>query len=94
MGRLDMSRVPGTHTVSRCRRPPRLYRLEVILYEGQLNLSASVSWIGRTWRGSDPTWLGYSTGRWEGETLVARNDGVDGKAGSKHKRDAASEALM
>jgi hypothetical protein len=54
--------------------------LVVILYE-QLNLFRQVFMDGRTLAGDvNPTWLGYSTGRWDGDTLVVETSGFNGKA--------------
>lgn len=53
--------------------------LVVILYE-QLNLFRQVFLDGRTLAGDlNPTWLGYSTGRWEGDTLVVDTRGFNDK---------------
>jgi hypothetical protein len=53
--------------------------LVVILYE-QLNLFRQVFLDGRR-LGSDPnpTWLGYSTGHWDGDTLVVETSGFNDK---------------
>lgn len=54
--------------------------LVVILYE-QLNQFRQVFLDGRQLEnGANPTWLGYSTGRWEGDTLVIDTHGFNGKA--------------
>jgi hypothetical protein len=54
--------------------------LVVILYE-QLNLFRQVFMDGRKLAGDvNPTWLGYSTGRWDGDTLVVETTGFNGKA--------------
>ena len=68
--------------------------LVVILYE-QLNLFRQVFLDGRTWSDDlNPTWLGYSTGRWEGDTLVVDTRGFNGKTWlDTQKGRAASEAL-
>jgi hypothetical protein len=42
----------------------------------------------------NPTWLGYSTGRWDGDTLVIDTTGLNGKAWlDTQKGRPASEAL-
>lgn len=52
----------------------------VLLYE-QLNLFRQVFMDGRTLaKDVNPTWLGYSTGRWDGDTLVVDTTGFNGKA--------------
>ena len=54
-------------------------QLVVILYE-QLNLFRQVFLDGRTLdKDVNPTWLGYSTGRWEGDTLVVDTRGFNDK---------------
>src|SRR3954471_4502670 len=54
--------------------------LVVILYE-QMNLFRQVFMDGRTLASDvNPTWLGYSTGRWDGDTLVVETSGFNGKA--------------
>src|SRR5213075_82861 len=53
--------------------------LVVILYE-QLNLFRQVFLDGRTLSDDvNPTWLGYSTGHWEGDTLVVDTRGFNDK---------------
>jgi hypothetical protein len=53
--------------------------LVVILYE-QLGLFRQVFMDGRKLaKDVNPTWLGYSTGRWEGDTLVIDTSGFNGK---------------
>ena len=68
--------------------------LVVILYE-QLNLFRQVFLDGRTWSDDlNPTWLGYSTGRWDGDTLVVDTRGFNGKTWlDTQKGRAASDAL-
>jgi hypothetical protein len=53
--------------------------LVVILYE-QLNLFRQVFMDGRKLASDlNPTWLGYSTGRWDGDTLVIETSGFNDK---------------
>ncbi|HLI84926.1 MAG TPA: hypothetical protein VKV17_13465 [Bryobacteraceae bacterium] len=53
--------------------------LVVILYE-QLNLFRQVFLDGRRLvKDPNPTWLGYSTGRWEGDTLAVETSGFNDK---------------
>jgi len=53
--------------------------LVVILYE-QLNLFRQVFLDGRKLVSNpNPTWLGYSTGRWDGDTLVVETSGFNDK---------------
>jgi hypothetical protein len=54
--------------------------LVVILYE-QMNLFRQIFMDGRVLsKDLNPTWLGYSTGRWDGDTLVIETSGLNGKA--------------
>jgi hypothetical protein len=54
--------------------------LVVILYE-QLGLFRQVFMDGRKLaKDLNPAWLGYSTGKWDGDTLVIETSGFNGKA--------------
>ncbi len=54
--------------------------LLVILYEYQ-NMYRQVFLDGRALpKDPNPTWMGYSTGHWEGDTLVVDSNGFNGKA--------------
>jgi len=54
--------------------------LVVILYE-QMNLFRQIFTDGRKLASDvNPTWLGYSTGRWDGDTRVIETSGLNGKA--------------
>jgi hypothetical protein len=66
----------------------------VILYE-QLGLFRQVFMDGRRpAKDANPSWLGYSTGRWDGDTLVIETSGFNGKAWlDTAKGHAASEKL-
>ena len=68
--------------------------LIVILYE-QLNLFRQVFMDGRKLAGSpNPTWLGYSVGRWDGDTLVVDTMGFNDQTWlDTEKGHPASEAL-
>jgi hypothetical protein len=68
--------------------------LVVILYE-QLNQFRQIFMDGRTLaKDLNPTWLGYSTGRWDGDTLVVDSTGFNGKAWlDTQKGHPASEEL-
>ena len=68
--------------------------LVVLLYE-QLNLFRQVFLDGRTLSTDvNPTWLGYSTGRWDGETLVVDTRGFNDKTWlDTQKGRPASDAL-
>jgi len=53
--------------------------LVVVVYEA-FTLWRQIFMDGRRLAdGSNPTWLGYSTGRWEGDTLVVDSRGFNGK---------------
>jgi hypothetical protein len=68
--------------------------LIVILYE-QLNQFRQIFLDGRTLaKDLNPAWLGYSTGRWDGDTLVVETSGFNGKAWlDTQKGRPASDAL-
>jgi hypothetical protein len=68
--------------------------LVVLLYE-QLNLFRQVFLDGRTLESDvNPTWLGYSTGRWDGDTLVVDTKGFNDKTWlDTQKGRPASDAL-
>jgi len=68
--------------------------LVVLLYE-QLNLFRQVFLDGRTLNADvNPTWLGYSTGRWDGDTLVVDTRGFNDKTWlDTQKGRPASDAL-
>ena len=54
--------------------------LMVVLYEYQ-NMFRQVFLDGRNLPAdANPTWMGYSTGHWEGDTLVVESAGFNGKA--------------
>jgi hypothetical protein len=54
--------------------------LVAILYE-QMNIFRQVFLDGRKLANDpNPTWLGYSTGKWDGDTLVVETSGFNGKA--------------
>lgn len=54
--------------------------LVVILYEYQ-NMYRQIFTDGRSLpKDPNPTWMGYSVGHWEGDTLVVESNGFNGKA--------------
>ena len=65
----------------------------VIIYEAA-NLWRQIFLDGRE-LGDDfvPTWLGYSTGKWEGDTLVVDSKGFNGKAWMDQAGKPTSDAL-
>ncbi|HJT89331.1 MAG TPA: hypothetical protein VJ732_15795 [Bryobacteraceae bacterium] len=66
----------------------------VILYE-EMNLFRQVFMDGRKLEPNpNPTWLGYSTGKWDGDTLVVETTGFNGKIWlDTGKGHPASDAL-
>ena len=67
--------------------------LVVILYE-TLGLYRQIFMDGRELqRDPNPTWLGYSTGKWEGDTLVVDTTGFNGKTWLDKIGHPVTEAL-
>jgi hypothetical protein len=65
----------------------------VILYEAY-NLWRQVFLDGREpVRDPNPSWLGYSVGRWEGDTLVVETTGFNGKTWLDQQGKPTTEAL-
>jgi hypothetical protein len=65
----------------------------VILYESQ-NLFRQIFTDGREpVRDPNPSWLGYSVGRWEGDTLVVDTTGFNGKTWLDQSGKPTTEAL-
>jgi hypothetical protein len=65
----------------------------VIVYEA-FNLWRQVFLDGRQLdRDVNPTWMGYSTGKWEGDTLVVDSRGFNGKAWLDQLGKPSTEAL-
>jgi hypothetical protein len=65
----------------------------VIVYEA-FNLWRQVFLDGRQLaRDLNPTWMGYSTGKWEGDTLVIDTRGFNGKAWLDQLGKPSTEAL-
>ena len=69
-------------------------RLVVIVYEA-FNLWRQVHLDGREF-GDDlnPSWMGYSKGRWEGDELVVETRGLNGKQWLDHGGLPASDKLV
>jgi hypothetical protein len=68
-------------------------KLIVLVYEA-FNLWRQVHMDGRQLEAdASPTWLGYSTGRWEGDTLVVETRGFNGKAWLDLQGNPGSDAL-
>ena len=65
----------------------------MILYEA-FNLFREIFTDGRTLPPDpNPTWLGYSVGHWDGDTLVVESAGFNGKAWIDQAGHPASDAL-
>jgi len=68
-------------------------KLVVIVYEA-FNLWRQVHLDGRDWADDlNPSWMGYSKGRWEGDALVVETRGLNGKQWLDHGGLPASEKL-
>ena len=68
--------------------------LVVIVYEA-FNLWRQVHLDGREFADDlNPSWMGYSKGKWEGDTLVVETRGLNGKQWLDHNGLPASEKLV
>lgn len=68
-------------------------KLVVLVYEA-FNLWRQVFLDSREWADDlNPSWLGYSKGRWEGDTLVVETRGLNGKQWLDHGGLPASDKL-
>jgi hypothetical protein len=66
----------------------------VILYEIKM-LYRTIFLDGRTLRkDANPTWMGYSTGAWEGDVLVVRTEGFNDRTWLDDKGHPHSESLV
>jgi hypothetical protein len=67
--------------------------LLVILYEYQ-NMFRQIFLDGRPLpKDPNPSWMGYSVGHWEGETLVVESNGFNGKAWLSGRGNPTTDAL-
>jgi hypothetical protein len=67
--------------------------LILILYEYQ-NTFRQIFTDGRKLpEDPNPTWMGYSTGHWEGDTLVVESNGFNGKAWLSGRGNPTSDAM-
>jgi hypothetical protein len=67
--------------------------LIVILYEYQTTFR-QIFTDGRALPSDpNPTWMGYSVGRWEGDTLVVESNGFNGKAWMSGRGNPTTDAL-
>ena len=63
-------------------------KLVVLVYEA-FNLWRQVFLDGREWADDlNPSWMGYSKGRWEGDTLVVETRGPERQAVARSRRSA------
>ncbi|MEO8258867.1 MAG: hypothetical protein ABI868_16090 [Acidobacteriota bacterium] len=68
-------------------------RLVVLVYEA-FNLWRQVFLDDREWADDlNPSWMGYSKGRWDGDTLVVETRGLNGKQWLDHGGLPASDKL-
>jgi hypothetical protein len=68
-------------------------RLVILVYEA-FNLWRQVFLDSREWATDlNPSWMGYSKGRWDGDTLVVETRGLNGKQWLDHGGLPASEKL-
>ena len=68
--------------------------LVVLVYEA-FNLWRQVHLDGREFADDlNPSWMGYSKGRWEGDTLVVETRGLNGKQWLDHNGLPASDKLV
>jgi hypothetical protein len=76
--RINMTTSNGPHPLKIVQTPT----LVVLLYETSANSTFRQVFLdGRTLpKDPQPTWLGYSTGRWEGDALVVATTGFNGRA--------------
>ena len=67
--------------------------LLVVLYEYQ-NMFRQIFLDGRALpKDPNPTWMGYSTGHWEGDTLVVASNGFNGKAWLSGQGNPTSDGM-
>jgi hypothetical protein len=87
---------PGTPRVNAAPFPWKLVQQPdyiLIIYEN-FNMWRQVFLDGRVIaEDADPTWFGYSTGKWEGDTLVVDTTGFNGKAWLDQGGKPATESL-
>jgi len=67
---------------------------EVVILHEAFNLWRQIFMDGRKpLKDANPTWLGYSVGRWDGDTLVVETTGFNGKTWLDQVGHPATEAL-
>jgi len=67
--------------------------LVVILYEYQTTYRQIFTDGRQLPKDPNPTWMGYSTGHWEGDTLVVESNGFNGKAWLSGRGNPTTDAL-
>jgi hypothetical protein len=67
--------------------------LVVILYEYQTSFRQIFTDGRQLPKDPNPTWMGYSTGHWEGDTLVVESNGFNGKAWLSFAGNPTSDAM-
>ena len=87
---------PGLPRINATPNPLRIYQepgVVVILYEA-FDLYRQVFMDGRQLgKDPNPTWLGYSTGKWDGDTLVIDTTGFNGKTWLDQAGHPTTDAL-
>jgi len=88
---------PGLPRINATPNPFRIYQPEpsavVILYEA-FNLYRQIFLDGRELgKDPNPSWLGYSLGKWDGDTLVVDTTGFNGKTWLDQAGHPTSDAL-
>ena len=67
--------------------------LIMILYEYQTTFRQIFTDGRELPKDPNPTWMGYSVGRWEGDTLVVESNGFNGKAWLSGRGNPTSDAM-
>ena len=87
---------PGLPRINATPNPLRIYQqpgVVLVLYEA-FDLYRQIFMDGRELaKDPNPTWLGYSTGKWEGDTLVVDTTGFNGKTWLDQAGHPTTEAL-
>jgi hypothetical protein len=85
--------VPKIHSVAYPQKFIRTPESIVVIFEA-FNLWRQIFTDGRELMADpNPTWLGYSTGKWDGETFVVETKGFNGKAWLDQSGKPTTDAL-
>jgi hypothetical protein len=85
--------VPKIHSVAYPQKFVRTPESIVVIFEA-FNLWRQIFTDGRELMADpNPTWLGYSTGKWDGETFVVETKGFNGKAWLDQSGKPTTDAL-